>query len=188
MCSQFLLRGRRFVPVSTYSNISSRLGQLLGVPVPCANLYDCQHRRLSSRSQLRKLPSQQVLHLQHPVRHVSDQLHLSFRHRVHQRLRVRRQHVRCQLWRQQPDVQCLSAWVLLPGWRFIPLPSEFLLHWQHGNSGRLPCALHFVGLFQLLFRLPVRRWILHERWRVLDVWIWDLCCEGDRGRLQRVSW
>ena len=186
MCGQCLLRGRRLVPVSSNSNISSRLCQLLGVPVPCSDLHDGQHRRLSSGSQLRKLSSQQVLHLQHPVWHLSYELDFTVRNSIHQRLRVRRQHVCRQLWRQQPDVQCLFAWVLLPGRRFVPLPCKFLLHGQHGNPGRLPCALHFVGLFQLLFRLPVRRWILHERWRVLDVWIWDLCCEGDRGGLQRV--
>ena len=176
MCGQCLLCGRRFVPMPCYRHFSSRLGQLLGVPVSCSDLHDGQHRRLSSGSQLRKLSSQQVLHLQHPVRHLSYELDFTVRNSIHQRLRVRRQHVRRQLWRQQPDVQRLSAWVLLPGRRFVPLPCEFLLHGQHGNPGRLPCALHFVGLFQLLFRLPVRRWILHERWRVLDVWIWDLWC------------
>jgi len=171
---EFVLRGWSLVPVPSHRNISSRIRQLLGVPVPCSDVYDGQHGRLSSGSQLRKLRREQVLHLQHSVRRLSDQLHLASRHRLHQRVRVRRQHVRRQLRREQPDVQRVPSWLLLPRRRLVRVPRQFLLHRQHSDSSRLPCAVHFVDLFQLLFRLPVRRWILHERRRVLDVWVWNL--------------
>lgn len=184
---EFVLRGWSLVPVPSHRNISSRIRQLLGVPVPCSDVYDGQHGRLSPGPQLRKLRREQVLHLQHPMRRLPDQLHLASRHRLHQRVRVRRQHVRRQLRREQPDVQRVPSWLLLPRRRLVRVPRQFLLHRQHSDSSRLPCAVHFVDLFQLLFRLPVRRWILHERRRVLDVWVWHIQRQGHRRSLQRMS-